>query len=81
MLDRSHALRGNAAPDAPRPALREGDAERHKMHSHTERGNDQKRWSGWSLALRSVPGSRDVVAILAYSRASPRMGFNWRRKV
>ena len=39
--DRSHAPRGNAAPDAPRPALREGDAERHRMHSHAERGNDR----------------------------------------
>ena len=49
-LDRSHALRGNAAWDAPRPAsqryaqvLRNGDAERHGMHYHAERGNDQIR--------------------------------------
>ena len=44
--DRSHAPRGNAAPDAPRPADdahsgRGSDAERHGMHSHAERGNDQ----------------------------------------
>ena len=44
--DRSHALRGNATWDAPRPAfcndlhLRTGDAERHEMHYHAERGND-----------------------------------------
>ncbi|KAA0988498.1 hypothetical protein FQ192_15710 [Pseudomonas sp. ANT_J12] len=30
-------LRGNASWDAPRP----GDAERHGLHSHAERGNDQ----------------------------------------
>ncbi len=35
-----HAPRGNAARDAPRSAL-EGDAERHGMHYHAERGNDQ----------------------------------------
>ncbi|MBD0703262.1 hypothetical protein CF597_09615 [Pseudomonas sp. PSB1] len=39
-IDRSHALRGNTARDAPRSASR-GDAERHGMHSHAERGNDQ----------------------------------------
>ena len=44
--DRSHALRGNATWDATRPAfcndlhLRTGDAERHEMHYHAERGND-----------------------------------------
>ncbi len=44
-LDRSHAPRGHAAPDALRPAghgYLEGDAERHWMHSHAERGNDQE---------------------------------------
>ena len=35
--DRSHALRGNAALDAPRLMV---DAERQGMHSHAERGND-----------------------------------------
>ncbi len=44
--DRSLAPRGNAAPDAPRPADdahsgRGSDAERHGMHTHAERGNDQ----------------------------------------
>ncbi|CAI8934136.1 hypothetical protein EMIT0P294_30529 [Pseudomonas sp. IT-P294] len=38
--DRSHALRGNAAKDAPRSACA-SDAERHGMHSHAERGNDR----------------------------------------
>ncbi|PQO99031.1 hypothetical protein C5612_26160 [Pseudomonas frederiksbergensis] len=36
--DRSHALRGNASRDAPRP----GDTERHRLRSHAERGNDRK---------------------------------------
>jgi hypothetical protein len=36
-FDRSHALRGNAALDAPRPMV---DAERQGMHAHAERGND-----------------------------------------
>ncbi|AZF38135.1 Acetoacetyl-CoA synthetase [Pseudomonas sp. R4-39-08] len=47
-IDRSHALRGNAAPDALRhlSAVAETcsgwrDAERHRRHSHAERGNDQ----------------------------------------
>ena len=35
--DHSHALRGNAALDAPRPMV---DAERQGMHAHAERGND-----------------------------------------
>src|ERR1700712_3526024 len=36
MRDRSHALRGNALQDAPRP----NDAERHALRYHAERGND-----------------------------------------
>ncbi|AZF11475.1 Acetoacetyl-CoA synthetase [Pseudomonas sp. R2-37-08W] len=47
-IDRSHALRGNAAPDALRhlSAVAETcsgwrDAERHRRHSHAEHGNDQ----------------------------------------
>ncbi len=36
--DRSHAPRGNASMDAPRPLW---DAERPGLHSHAERGNDQ----------------------------------------
>ncbi len=39
MIDRSHALRGNAAWDALR--LQEPNAERPLRHSHAERGNDQ----------------------------------------
>ena len=35
---RSHALRGNIAPDAPRPVR---DAERRRLHSHAEHGNDK----------------------------------------
>ncbi len=40
--DRSHAPRGNANPDAPRPAsaLKQSDAERLGLHAHAERGND-----------------------------------------
>ena len=38
ILHHSHALRGNAALTAP--AVR--DAERRRMHSHAERGNDMK---------------------------------------
>ncbi len=39
---RSHALRGNAVLDAPRPLLTSGqdDAERRGLHSHAERGNE-----------------------------------------
>jgi len=40
IFDHSHAPRGNAAGDALRPAV--GDAERHGMHSHAERGNEQQ---------------------------------------
>ncbi|AZF39824.1 DNA polymerase III epsilon subunit [Pseudomonas sp. R4-39-08] len=50
LSDRSHAPRGNAAGDAPRPAsprntkaLRKGDAKRHGMHSHAERGDDHRQ--------------------------------------
>ncbi|MNL00190.1 hypothetical protein D3C87_1206150 [compost metagenome] len=50
--DRSHALRGNAAPDAPRPCA--NDAERHRMHSHAERGNDQIRLV-WEKAEAAMP--------------------------
>jgi hypothetical protein len=39
LIDRSHALSGNAAPDALR--LPFGDAKRHGMHAHAERGHDQ----------------------------------------
>jgi hypothetical protein len=35
--DRSHALRGNACQDAPRPHI---DAERQSLRYHAERGND-----------------------------------------
>jgi hypothetical protein len=37
-LDRSHALRGNAAHDAPHHRM---DAERLGMHTHAECGHDQ----------------------------------------
>src|SRR5487761_2760711 len=42
---RSHALRGNAVLDAPRPYLfpLRNDAERRRRHSHAERGNEVKR--------------------------------------
>ena len=39
--DRSHAPRGNAALDAPRPLLRR-DAERHRRRYHAERGNEHR---------------------------------------
>jgi hypothetical protein len=38
--DRSHAPRGNAAVDAPRPVV---DVERRGLHAHAERGHDQIR--------------------------------------
>jgi hypothetical protein len=37
---RSHALRGNAFLDVPRPLS--GDAERQEPHYHAERGNDHE---------------------------------------
>ena len=46
LSDRSHAPRGNAAWGRVRAsALRNGDAERHGMHSHAKRGNDHYRLS------------------------------------
>jgi len=57
IFSRSHALRGNACPDAPRPAKKKRnrsdgtipcchphllqDAERPGRHSHAERGNEK----------------------------------------
>ena len=38
--DRSHALRGNAARDAPRP-MPKPNAEHPLRHSHAEHGNDR----------------------------------------
>jgi len=46
VLDRSHALRGNAARDAlrhkfmPHTRNQKVDAERRRRHYHAERGND-----------------------------------------
>ncbi|CAI8721570.1 hypothetical protein EMIT0P2_120053 [Pseudomonas sp. IT-P2] len=58
-FDRSHVeasnrLRGNASMDAPRPS----DAERHELHSHAERGNDQKKPQG----TLCVPVTRSVTS-------------------
>jgi hypothetical protein len=39
-IDRSHALRGHASLDALRPLC---DAERHRLHAHAERGDDQHK--------------------------------------
>ena len=76
-FDRSHALRDNAAPDAPRPSDdaysgHRGDAERHGMHSHAERGNDQR--SPKQRAPRRTGFSREAVAVdldLDVLRGSP----------
>ncbi len=44
LCDRSRALRGNAARDAPRP-FQMPNAERPLRHSHAERGNDLKHFA------------------------------------
>ena len=58
-FDRSHAPRGSASPDAPRRLLE--DAERHKLRSHAERGNDQ----------RGLPASRLLQVIAQRPSAHP----------
>jgi hypothetical protein len=68
-LIRSHAPRGNAAPAAPRPSDdaysgRGGDAERHGMHSHAERGNDQR--SPKQHAPRRTGFSREAFDLPAF---------------
>jgi hypothetical protein len=52
LTDRSHALRGNAARDAPRPKKR--DAERHRRRYHAERGNDHSQ-RGSVLSFTAAP--------------------------
>jgi hypothetical protein len=57
---RSHALRGNAFLDAPRPlplhvAAKKDDAERRRRHSHAERGNEKDVPSNpWWCSARSL---------------------------
>jgi hypothetical protein len=53
---RSHALRGHAAPDAPR---RKKDAERQQRRYHAERGNDQLAafWGPVGGRLLAIPVS------------------------
>ena len=60
-------------PDAPRPsddahAAWGGDAERHGMHSHAERGNDQQSRSHWMHALPLVgPALAGKLLILIFN--------------
>ncbi|CAI8716650.1 hypothetical protein EMIT0P294_110108 [Pseudomonas sp. IT-P294] len=69
-IDRSHALRGNAAMDALRPPL--CDAERHGMHSHGDRGNDQSVEIAHDPAGKpehpAMPGQVDQLDLAALPR-------------
>jgi len=52
-LPRSHALRGNAYWDAPRPAPQSGA----NIHSHAERGSEKKR-RAWEREKTQSVGAR-----------------------
>ena len=52
--DRSHALRGNASADALRRVT--GPQERPRLHSHAERGNDQR----WPRSQEKAGGSESL---------------------
>ncbi|PTC18947.1 hypothetical protein C0J26_15200 [Pseudomonas baetica] len=68
--DRSHAPRGNASRDAPRSGS-EVDAERPRLHSHAERGNDRcgRAWPNQSATLMALtiapnPAQRDYPSVV-----------------
>ena len=67
--DRTHARRGHAAPDALRPADdahlgRGSDAERHGIHSHAQRGNDQADPTDTPRAVSGTGFSREAFDLL-----------------
>ena len=58
--DRSHALRGNAARDAPRPCVTQSVT---GIHSHAERGNDH--WQKFEVVRHLCNDQRFAEYVMA----------------